>query len=74
VAEAIQSIKLRGKIKEQIVKSSNKNPRLLDIDFAMASTNKFLELVRRYKRKVKYDAVYSDFKKWLKVQEKKFGV
>jgi type IV secretory pathway ATPase VirB11/archaellum biosynthesis ATPase len=74
MADAVRSIKVRGQIKDAVVKASKKNRRLLDVDFAMMSTNKFLELVREYKNKVNYNKVFSKFKSWLKVQEKSFAL
>ena len=72
VSDAVKSIKTRAKMKESIVKASKKNKYLLNVKFAMMSTNKFLELVRKYRKKVNYTAVLTDFRKWLTQQQKSF--
>lgn len=72
VADAIKSIKTRAKIKEAVVKASSKNKKLLDVGFAMMSTNKFFELVKKYNKKINYTKVLADFRKWLAVQQKTF--
>ena len=72
MSDAVKSIKTRSKIKQAIVKAGARNKELLNVKFAMMSTNKFLELVRRYKKKVNYPYVLRDFKKWLRVQQKSF--
>ena len=71
--EVINSIKTRAKIKELIVKTSEKNPNLLNVKFAVASVNKFLDLTKTNgKSKPDYRKVLSEFKDWLKEQEKSF--
>ena len=73
MSDAIKSIKTRAKIKELIVKASKKNPELLGVNFAVASVNKFLELVKsKGKKKVDYSNVLHEFKKWLNLQQKTF--
>ncbi len=63
--DAINSIRTRAKIKEEIVKASEKNPKLLDVEFAIESVNKFHELTSS-KEKIDYGQVLREFKNWLK--------
>lgn len=64
--EALKSIELRAKIKEEIVKASKKKPHLLSVEFAAESRNKFFELTEG--KRIRYGSVLAKFKKWLKEQ------
>ncbi|MDD5181758.1 MAG: type II/IV secretion system ATPase subunit [Candidatus Nanoarchaeia archaeon] len=72
MADVMKSIKTRAKIKEAIVKASNKNNNLLDVKFALMSTNKFIEIMKGFRTKPSYPKVLRDFRKWLAVQQKTF--
>ena len=72
MSQAIKSIKTRAKIKEEIVKASNKNPALLELEFATKSMNKYIELIKQQSNKTDYNKLLRDFKKWLKIQQKEF--
>ena len=72
MSQAIKSIKTRAKMKEAIVKASEKNPALLELEFATKSMNKYIELLKNQKNKINYTKILADFKKWLKVQQKEF--
>ena len=72
MADVLKSIKTRGKIKEAIVKASKKNKHLLDVKFAIMSTNKLIELMKGFKKRANYPKVLRNFKSWLAVQQKSF--
>lgn len=70
--DVIRSIKARAEIKKAIADAGKKNKKLLEIEFATKSINKFLELARaQKKRKINYNKIVRDFKKWLKEESKK---
>lgn len=72
IDEIMKSIRARAKIKQMIVDSAKDNKKLLELSFASKSINKFLELVRmQNKRKINYDKLLKDFKKWLDEEKKK---
>jgi len=71
MANVMKSINMRAKIKEAIVKASDKNKHLLDVKFAMMATNKFIELMKG-KKKPNYAGVLKLFKKWVVLQQKSF--
>jgi type IV secretory pathway ATPase VirB11/archaellum biosynthesis ATPase len=73
MTDVLKSIQTRAKIKKLIVDAGKKNPALLGLEFASKSVNKYLELVRNQggRRKLNYNKLLSEFKKWLKSEQKR---
>lgn len=63
--EVEENIKCRAKIKELIVKLSEKKPKLLEVKANIRINNEYLKLVNRQGNKRDYDKLYNEIENWL---------